>query len=220
MELGAKELSRNEKKGSLIGGLVGKAVSKAKAWVMKDDAGASPECPSPCGKIEEGSVDTFIGKTQRPVATVEAFKVSCSHHQDKPIRQGSVDVWVNNLAVARRTDETRCGSHVGEGEPTIFVGAETQTTSELDLPPVEAAVHQALDQLFGPDKGAGGLSGILSLGKALTSGKGLSLETVEKVLPDDVRKTVDEVTSSKIGQKLMKGDVRGAFDAVLDSFGF
>jgi len=101
-----------------------------------EDAGqerAKNECPDPCGAIEAGSKNTFIGKDQRAVALVGAQGTPCEDHDDDPICKGSANVWVNGKRVARRSDETECGALIGEGENTIWIGAETAKEGERKI---------------------------------------------------------------------------------------
>jgi uncharacterized Zn-binding protein involved in type VI secretion len=218
VKLGTEELCRRNHQGALVSAMVGTALSKAVAQVVEDEGGESPKCPSPCGDIPQGSPDTFLGKDQRQVAVVDQFDVSCRKHSDKPIRQGSADVWVNAVPVARRTDETRCGAHVGEGEPTVLVGAQSQTCSSLDMGAVDAALHQALDLAIGSGKGSGegGLESALSLGANMA---GRAAREVQQVAAK-AKKVVGAALSSDIGKCLGKGDFHGAFDAVMGSLGF
>jgi uncharacterized Zn-binding protein involved in type VI secretion len=214
VELAAGALAKREAEGPVTGALVGMAVSKATGLVLRDEGGESPECPSPCGTIKEGSPNTFLGKKAVAVALVDAQEVPCERHEDKPIRKGAEDVWVNGLPVARRTDETCCGAHVGEGEPTVLVGAQTQTCRSLDMSSAHAVMHQVLDTLFGP---AGAPSSGSKLGLALAGGSGFSLE---QLLPESVHKAMDAALGSEIGQRLLDGDVKGAVAAVRESLGF
>jgi uncharacterized Zn-binding protein involved in type VI secretion len=216
VKLGAEQLSRAKHQGPIVSAMTGVALSQAVQWVLKDDGGSSPDCPSPCGEIEQGSPDTFLGKSSRPVAVVDQYDVSCHHHHDKPIRQGSADVWVNGAPVARRTDETRCGAHVGEGEPTVFVGEQSQTCSSLDMGPVDAAMHQALDMALGAGQSSGGLGSALALGASLAGKVAQQVEAVAK----KVEQMAGAVLSSEIGKKLCQGDLGGAFGAVMNSLGY
>lgn len=88
------------------------------------------EAPDPCGVIELGSPDTFIGRDMRPVATAdEEMEIPCEDHSDGPILTGALTVFVNGKPIARRTDELDCGAFIGEGEPTVLVGgASTERT--------------------------------------------------------------------------------------------
>ena len=216
VKLGTEQLCRAEHQGPIVSAMAGVALSKAVEWVLKDDGGSSPDCPSPCGEIQQGSPDTFLGKSSRQVAVVDQYEVSCHKHRDKPIRQGSADVWVNAAPVARRTDETRCGAHVGEGEPTVFVGEQSQTCSSLDMGPVDATLHQALDMAIGTGQSSGGLGSALELGASLAGKVAREVEAAAK----KVEQMAGAVLSSEIGKKLCKGDVGGAFGAVMDSLGF
>jgi hypothetical protein len=148
------------------------------------------------------------------VALADFEKVPCDKHNDKPIRQGSEDVWINGLPVARRTDETACGAHVGEGEPTVLVGAQTQACSSLEMGPAHALMHQVLDTLFGP---GGATTSASQLGLSLAGGSGFSLESV---LPEPVQSALSSALASAIGQKLLAGDLSGAVASVRESLGF
>ncbi len=89
------------------------------------------EAPDPCGVIEEGSPDTFIGRDRRPVAAAnQDIVVPCEDHADGPIITGALTVFVNGKPLARRSDELDCGAFIGEGEPTVLVGASRTEATE------------------------------------------------------------------------------------------
>jgi uncharacterized Zn-binding protein involved in type VI secretion len=215
VKLGAEELGRRNHQGAVVGVTTGAALSRP-VQQLQDEGGESPKCPSPCGDIPQGSPNTLLGKEQRQVAIVDEYEVSCRRHRDKPIRQGSADVWVNAAPVARRTDETRCGAHIGEGEPTVVVGEQSQTCSSLDMGPVDAALHQALHLGLGSGQSVGvGLESALSVGATMV---GRAAREVEEVAAK-AKKVVGAALSSEIGKCLSKGDVHGAFDAAQQSLG-
>ncbi len=102
-------------------GIVGALLGEAMACESKE---AEPnECPSPTGAIAKGSSNAFIGPDRRAVALAEHEPVGCEDCDDGPILQGCSHVWVNGMRWARRTDPLDCGALVGEGEPTIWIGA-------------------------------------------------------------------------------------------------
>lgn len=221
IELGAKELCRRANQGPVLSAIVGKAVSKLTEWMLQESGGGSSQSSSSCGEIQQGSPDTWLGKSQVQVALADKFDVSCHYpyHRNKPLRHGSEDVWVNGQPAARRTDETRCGAHIGEGEPTVLLGAQTQTCSSLDMAPVDAALHQALDAVLGGGAGSRGvdLGSALDIGVSMASGK---LDALEDLVPENVQEAAGAALSSDIGKSLLKGDVQGALRSALKSFGF
>lgn len=89
------------------------------------------DCPDPCGCIERGSEDTFIGRDLRGVAIArDDVKVECNHDADGPLVEGAVHVYVNGVPWARRRDALDCGARVGEGEPSILIGGEPTPTHQ------------------------------------------------------------------------------------------
>ena len=105
-------------------------------------------CPSPCGQVEKGSENTFIGLERRAVALVGHEGPPCDNHGEDPIRKGSANVWVNGKRLARRTDETECGALIGEGEPTVWIGAETEAEGERTVgDKAERFVHSLIGDL-------------------------------------------------------------------------
>jgi uncharacterized Zn-binding protein involved in type VI secretion len=98
-----------------------------------DSDDAEEPCPDPCGAIEEGSENTFIGKQRRAVALAGDKGPPCEDHEDDPIREGSANVWINGKRAARRTDETECGAQIGEGDNTVWLGAETAKDGERKI---------------------------------------------------------------------------------------
>jgi uncharacterized Zn-binding protein involved in type VI secretion len=98
-----------------------------------DDKTEEQECPDPCGAIEKGSENTFMGRERRGVALVGGEGTPCEDHDDDPIREGSANVWVNGKRIARRSDETECGAQIGEGEHTVWIGAETAKQGERTI---------------------------------------------------------------------------------------
>ena len=215
-ELGTEQLSQTAHQGAQVSALVGKTLSRT-VQQQQDDGGESPKCPSPCGEILEGSPNTFVGKAQRQAATIDKYKVSCRRHRDKPIRQGSADVWINGLPVARRTDETRCGAHVGEGEPTVLVGEQSQTCSSLDMGLVQSVLHRMLDAVLGMSKRSSkrGPDAALSVGASLAQ----KVTHEEEVVQGKGQKLAGAGLSSDIGKQLSKGDAGGASQAVSQGLG-
>ncbi|MEZ4440446.1 MAG: PAAR domain-containing protein [Polyangiaceae bacterium] len=99
------------------------------------------ECPDPCGAIQLGSENTFIGPQKRMAATTNPdFAHDCSHHADGPVVEGAATTFVNRLPWGRRNDRLDCGARIGEGEPTIFVGG----------PPSQEAHQQTLTYVHKP----------------------------------------------------------------------
>ena len=90
------------------------------------------EAPDPCGELEVGSPNTFVGKEKRPVVTADKeIEIACENDSDGPMMTGALTVYVNGKPIVRRTDELDCGAFVGEGEPTVLVGAARQESREL-----------------------------------------------------------------------------------------
>jgi len=115
-----------------VAGLLSRAISSIGQMISGDDD-EDRECPDPCGVIEKGSIDTFIGPEKLGAAVVdEDAPVPCENHSDGPIIKGAAHVWVNHLRWARRTDELDCGALVGEGIPTVLIGAPSETAERRD----------------------------------------------------------------------------------------
>lgn len=120
--------ARPRQSGAITATQVGRTITVQSLGELEgEDPG---EAPDPCGVIEVGSPDTFLGRDKRPVATAdEEIEVSCEDHSDGPILTGALTVFVNGKPIARRTDELDCGAFIGEGEPTVLVGsARTERT--------------------------------------------------------------------------------------------
>ena len=66
----------------------------------------------------------------------EESAVPCEDHSDGPIVMGAAHVWVNKLRWARRTDELDCGALVGEGLPTVLIGAAAEKAERRE--PIDA----------------------------------------------------------------------------------
>ncbi len=143
VELVASKLAQPSSQAGLEAVLLGQAMAVEQA------PRAQNECPSPTGAIEKGSTNAFIGPDRRAIALAEHEPVGCEDCDDGPILQGCSHVWVNGLRWARRTDQLDCGALVGEGEPTIFLGAPAG-----ERPPPRP-VPQLLPAMLG-DKLAGG----------------------------------------------------------------
>jgi len=119
--------------GALLAALLAEAASAVGPDDEVEEVGDRAECPDPTGAIEEGSVDTFIGPERRACALVdEAIAVPCENDSDGPIVQGAAHVWVNRKRLARRTDELDCGARIGEGEPTVLIGAPAEGAADKE----------------------------------------------------------------------------------------
>ncbi len=128
---GAGAIASQHGDGALLGVLMAGAASQAGSESEVEDVGDRDDCPDPTGAIEEGSVDTFIGPDRRPCALVdEDVEVPCENDSDGPIVQGAAHVWVNRKRLARRTDELDCGARIGEGEPTVLIGAAAEGAAD------------------------------------------------------------------------------------------
>lgn len=155
---------------------------------------AEKPCPDPCGAIEAGSPNTFLGKQRRAVALSADKGLPCADHDDDPIREGSANVWINGKRAARRTDETECGAQIGEGDNTVWLGAETAKDGERKIAdkvelflqnmigdlvsgkPMNSALaaQHLADAISGPKKSpssAGGGASGAALGDQLVSGQ-------------------------------------------------
>jgi uncharacterized Zn-binding protein involved in type VI secretion len=223
--LGTNELCKRQKNGLLLSVVLGMAIGKAQEELdeaKKKDADKQQEneCPDPCGVIELGSENVFVGREQLMVAMVEHEKVPCEDHSDKPIRMGSPDVFVNKKPIARRTDETACGAFIGEGEATVFIGAQTKVYAEAQRGVAQTAlnhvVHGALNRQGGS---VGGLSAgdSLALGAALATWVGGAIDSeLDEETQEKASKVLDSVMGSEVGEKLAAGDVDGAKQVVED----
>lgn len=124
---GAGEVAKQHGDAPLLSALLGTAMSSLERALGRDDDGDRNECPDPCGTIEHGSENTFIGVDKRAAAIVDPeVEVPCDEDSDGPIAMGAAHVWVNAKRWARRSDELDCGARVGEGDPTIFIGAPAE----------------------------------------------------------------------------------------------
>ncbi|MBI4954316.1 MAG: PAAR domain-containing protein [Myxococcales bacterium] len=236
VSLGQKAFSKKGGKDAVCAALVGKAVTELGGRAL-DAIGDKPRCPNPSGAIEDGSPDTFVGPAARPVALADQAKVSCRRHKDKPIRQGSASVWVNSRPLARRTDETKCGARIGEGEPTVFAGKDTQDCmpAEGTLPAwlksgigavVEIVSHKGkLDLVAAVEIGASlaGLgTGDLDRAAAALEGAVEGVEELGVKLGKKVEGLFDDavgaVRDAKLGQALADGCADAVF-SVLGAFG-
>ena len=102
------------------------------------------DCPDPCGVIERGSPNTFVGPQKRMAAIADdELDQDCNWHADGPVVQGARFVLVNGLPWARRNDELDCGARLGEGEPTVLIGGPSTPGGE----PVQPSA--ILDPHFG-----------------------------------------------------------------------
>lgn len=105
------------------------------------------DCPDPCGAIERGSENTFVGPARRPAAMAdEELDHDCSWHPNGPLVQGARFVFVNSLPWSRRNDELDCGARVGEGEPTVFIGGPPSASGNPQHP---ASLIKPPGALFG-----------------------------------------------------------------------
>ncbi len=130
--------------GALLAALLAEAASAVGPEDEVEEVGDRAECPDPTGAIEKGSVDTFIGPERRGCALVdEDLVVPCENDSDGPIVMGAAHVWVNRKRLARRTDELDCGALIGEGEPTVLIGAPAEGAAEKE-PDREAMLEATL----------------------------------------------------------------------------
>ncbi|MBI4701652.1 MAG: PAAR domain-containing protein [Deltaproteobacteria bacterium] len=221
--LGASELGKKDGRAGMLAGVVASALSQSSARAEEGDGDyESPECPSPSGKIAKGSADTFVGRDKRPVAVADGFKIECRRHRDKPIRMGAAHVWVGGLPVARRTDETKCGAYVGEGEATVFVGADTQTRAERDPPAAQDFLLGALSAVL---QGSGRL-GRDPMEQAVRLGRQLLLRggKLGERLPEELRDKLGpglalaQMLGPEVGQMLGGGKL-GGIAALLGALG-
>jgi uncharacterized Zn-binding protein involved in type VI secretion len=138
------------------------------------------DCPDPCGQLELGSENTFVGPAQRPAAIAdEEMDHDCNWHADGPVLTGARFVFVNGLPWARRNDELDCGARIGEGEPTVFIGGPPSETTEVQHP---AAVLHPSGSLLGASKLATNAELAGKVGAALAGGG----EAPEPVLADEI----------------------------------
>lgn len=181
IELGVKAMSKKAGHGPVWSAILGKAAAELGGRAI-EAIGDKPKCPRPSGEIEDGSPNTFVGPEARKVALADQAKVSCRRHKDKPIRQGSASVFVNNLPLARRTDETKCGARIGEGEPSVFAGKDTQDVLKADsaLPAwLQSGVGAAVGIASG---GSFDLAAASALGASIAGYAKAELATVEHAL--------------------------------------
>jgi uncharacterized Zn-binding protein involved in type VI secretion len=110
--------------GALIAGTAGGGLAGMKI-------GATFES-DPKGPIITGSPNTFLGTFAKPAARATRDQVQCMDHALKFIAQGSLDVFINQLPAARRTDMTVCSGKIREGQPDVFFGGPTGTYMDLE----------------------------------------------------------------------------------------
>jgi uncharacterized Zn-binding protein involved in type VI secretion len=208
--LAASELCRRNDQGPVVSMLAGRVVGEAAERVWESTADDEQhECPDPCGAVEVGSPHTLVGPEGRAVALVDFGDVPCERHADEPIRQGSPDVLVDGKPVARRTDETECGAYVGEGEPTVLVGAQTATYA-----PVRGEQPDPLSVVLAGSPPSGelgrGPGAALAVGAALAHGASAGGASASFSSATGQTAALEPATGSAVGQKLLVGDVQGA----------
>jgi uncharacterized Zn-binding protein involved in type VI secretion len=160
LDLAGAHLVRDNRDEPLLAALIGITLSSIRDEVAPEPADPN-ECPSPCGTVVAGSPDTFLGVDKRQAALADQLELECDKHSNKPILKGSLDVWVNKKPWARRTDETKCGAFIGEGEPTVLLGADTQKSGAREGGDVPSWLRQGVRgvlQSSGLNLGAGDYS--------------------------------------------------------------
>jgi uncharacterized Zn-binding protein involved in type VI secretion len=135
-ELG-NTLAPPERRAGVVSAQLGRAMSRLERAIDVEDA--DHECPDPCGELERGSPNTFIGKDKRAASLADdEVDIACENDSDGPIITGAHAVWVNSKRWARRTDELDCGARVGEGERTVLIGGPAAKSSRTPSSVIDA----------------------------------------------------------------------------------
>jgi uncharacterized Zn-binding protein involved in type VI secretion len=114
----------------LIGGVI---AGTAGAGLTGMNIGETFE--SEAGKINTGSLNTFLGANQKPAARAKIDTVACSNHGIQLIAQGSKNVFINSAPAVRKTDKTECSGKIRDGQVDVFFGGPTE-----DYLPMESEV--------------------------------------------------------------------------------
>jgi uncharacterized Zn-binding protein involved in type VI secretion len=165
---------------------------------------------TPKGPINSGSPDTFLGMGMRKAARAVADTVLCLDHKLKHIAQGSVDVFINNMHAARRTDGMECSAIIRDGQPDVFFGGPTGTYMDMS-PEVPGWVVTTLKWAawIGAGIATGGAIFTVGLGAALGGLAGsLLLGYAGSELGGDIGEALGGATGRAIGAAV--GGLAGA----------
>ncbi|VVO63721.1 putative deoxyribonuclease RhsA [Pseudomonas fluorescens] len=141
--------------GFLIGAVIGLAIATAAAFTIctaglggillsiaagvgasfipaiGESMGAARSSPAGGIKLEGCSADVFINNRNAAHATLS--QGACDKHPAPVlVAEGSSNVFINNVAAARKGDKLTCGAKISSGSNNVFIGGGTERYLDVD----------------------------------------------------------------------------------------
>ncbi|WP_275629645.1 RHS repeat-associated core domain-containing protein [Pseudomonas sp. 273] len=117
---------------------------------------------SPAGMIDKGSPNVYIN--QRNAAHVERSTAICDKHPPLiQVAEGSSNVFINDVAAARKGDKLTCGAKIDGGSSDVFIGGGTVQYLPVD-DEVPGWLRTTVDILMAVAGAAGGIAQLIKAG--------------------------------------------------------